>query len=256
MSGFVAHVAGQDILGTLRLVRIHAPDLVRQLRPGHFVLARLYPTWDPYLRVPLFPARIGYTSWYTYVPPNFSFVLDLLSRMPAGTPIHVWGPYGVPFPPPTSGGHAVVITQDVYVPYVLGLIQEYARDGDVVLLVERTGDVLPAELGWLPPAVEYWMGAGYPEGLEERLASLVTWGDRFLFCGPSHWPRYFARWLEKYRFPLRPGTAFALIPDGVTCGLGVCDTCVLEVNSGHIRVCRKGPVLDLAEWFCSGGRGQ
>ncbi len=256
MSGLVAHVAGQDTLGTLRLVRIHAPELVPHLRSGHFVLARLYPTWDPYLRVPLFPASIGHTTWHTYVPPETSFALDIMAHMPTGTPIRLWGPYGTPVPPPLPGENTVVVAQDAYVPYILGALQEYAREGNVVLLVEEADGVLPQELSWLPPAVEYRHVPGDPDALEGVLESVVTWADRFLFCGPAHWPRYFARWLEARRLTLQPGLAFALVPDGVTCGLGVCDTCVLEVRQGRIRICRKGPVLDLARWFrSSGGRG-
>ncbi|NPA90942.1 MAG: hypothetical protein GXO55_05790 [Chloroflexi bacterium] len=249
MREYVAHVAGQDTLGSLLLVRIHAPDLIPHLRPGHFVLARLYPTWDPYLRVPLFPAHMGHATWHTYVPPETSFALELMSRMPAGTPIRLWGPYGTPFPPPTGEENAVIVTQDVYTPYALGLVQEYSRAGNVVLLVERTGDVLPEDLVWLPPAAEYRTVDAVPGALEDALAPLIPWAQRFFFVGPKHWPHYFARWLDERKIRLERNTAWAMIPDGITCGLGLCDTCVLETEQGNIRVCRKGPVLDLARWY-------
>ncbi len=255
MRSFIGHVAGQDTLGTLNLVRFHTPELVPLLQPGHFVLVRLLPTWDPYMRVPLFPVAIGHTTWQTYIPAETSFALDLLARMPAGTPVQLWGPYGTPFPSLQGSHNVLIVAQELYVPYALGLMQRHSREGNVVLLVERTGAALPEDLGWVPPAVEVYTVAAETGALEEKLETLEPWADHLFFVGPRHWPYYFAHWLEEHKMRLEPGVAYALISDGITCGLGLCDTCLLETERGWTRACRKGPVFDLAEWFAHRRRG-
>ena len=249
MSGHLAHIAGQEHVGAFHLTRVHCPDLAKRLRPGHFVLLRLTPTWDPYLRLLLFPVVVDPMTWLVYHRLEDQRALSMLHRAPPGTPVQVWGPFGTAFPDIEEGQRVLVLAQEPYVPYVFGVIRDLAPRHDVVLVVERTGDLLPDDLHWLPPAVEYQPVNPPQARLEDVLSALAPWGDVVFVAGPAHWPQYIAYRLENIWPSLPRGRAFALVVDGLTCGLGLCDRCVLTTRRGSIRVCRKGPVLDLGEWF-------
>ena len=249
MKGVTARVAGQEWLGEFLLVRLHCPSLAERLRPGHFTLVRLLPTWDPYLRVPLFPTILAPLSWLTYVPAERASARRLLEHAPPGTPLLVYGPFGRPFPTPDPHSHVLVMAQEPYVPYLMGLVHQVAATTDTVLLVEHTRAALPTALGWLPPAVEYQPVKRETEALEARVRDLAQWADYVYIAGPRHWPAYFARLLSDVWMGMRPERAFAIVPDDIACGLGLCDRCTLETRRRTVRACRKGPVFDLAEWF-------
>ncbi len=249
MSGRLAHIAGQERMGSLHLTRVHCPKFAPQLRPGYFVLLRLSSVWDPYLRLPLFPVVIDSMTWLVYHHAVDLPGLPLLHQAPPGTQVQVWGPFGTSFPRVEPNARVLVVAQEIYVPYVLGLARDVAVDHDVVLVVERNVKVLPDDLYWLPPAVEFQPVVPSGGRLEEVLSSLVSWADRVFVAGPSHWPHYIAYQLERLWPSFPPGRAFALVPDGIMCGLGVCHRCAISTPRGPVRVCRKGPVLDLAEWF-------
>ena len=249
MKGVIARVAGQERLGNLLLVRLHCPSLAECLRPGHFTLVRLLPTWDPYLRVVLFPTALAPLSWLTYVPAQHGSERHILEHAPVGTPVTVYGPLGHPFPEPEVGSHVLLIAQEPYVPYLMGLAQRSAATTDMVFLVEHTSGDLPPNLEWLPPAVEYQPAGTGAFSLERRVRNLATWADYVYVAGPRHWPAYFGRLLGDLWVATRPGRAFAIVTDGIACGLGICDRCTLETRRRTVRACRKGPVFDLAEWF-------
>lgn len=246
MRGVAARIAGQERLGAFLFVRFHSPPLAKRLRPGHFILVRLLPTWDPYLRVVLFPTALAPLSWLAYISPLQGTPRRILEHAPAGTPVTVYGPFGRPFPEPPAQSNVLIVTQEPYAPYVLGLVQVAANIANVVFLVERTGAGLPQDLTWLPPAVEFHQEEE-PTRVEKRARDLAAWADYVYIAGPRHWPAYFARLLEQVWFTVRPGRAFAIVTDGMACGLGVCDSCVIEVRRGLTRACRKGPVFDVAE---------
>lgn len=249
MKGVPARVAGQERVGDFLFVRLHCPPLAERLQPGHFVLARVLPTWDPYLRVVLFPALLAPLSWLALLSPLTGAPRTVLEHAPAGTPLTVYGPFGQPFPAFPPDANLLAVAQEPYVPYLLALVQRAAAGANVVLLVERTARTLPGNLTWLPPAVEFQQVEAEPPALEDRVRDLAGWADYVCVAGPRHWPVFFARLLEQVWLSLRPGRAFAIVPDGITCGLGLCDRCVLDVRGGTTRACRKGPVFDLAEWF-------
>ncbi len=251
MSRLTAHIAGQETLGTFHLVRLHCPQLAERLHPGHFILARVLPTWDPYLRTALFPARVDRLSCLIYIPPDAGRAASLLLHAPTGTPIHVWGPAGHPFPPPRPQSNVLIIAQEPFVPYVLGLAHTASHVADTVLLVERTGNALPSDLGWLSPSVEFHQVPAEGNALETACHTLIPWADVVFVAGPRHWPRYIAHLLEQTWPLLEPGRAYAILPHGITCGLGLCDRCALDTPRGRLRACRKGPVLDLGEWFAT-----
>ncbi len=249
MIGRLAHIAGQEQVGAFHLTRVHCPDLAEVLRPGHFVLVRFASTWDPYLRIPLFPVVIDPLSWLVYHRLEDAQGLSLLHRSPPGTQVMVWGPLGQPFPSVSPGDRVLVLAQEPYVPYVLGLARDLSVQHDVVMLVEHGGGLLPTDLHWLPPAVEFQTVPSSGAHLDDALSALSSWADKVFVAGPAHWPQYIAYRLETLWMTLPRGRAFALVADGIMCGLGLCDRCVLSTRRGPIRTCRKGPVLDLGEWF-------
>ena len=251
-----AHLAGQETFAQTTLVRFHGPALAQRLQPGQFVLARLLPTWDPYLRVPLFPVSIGHASWLAPLPQAHPTGARILAQAPAGTPVATWGPFGSAFPMPDRDANALIVTQTPSLPYVLGLLQRVSDRANTVLVVENVGPALPDTLHWLPEAVEYRVVPPAEAALEAALSTLIPWTDVLYAAGPRHWARFMGRQVENVRPLLEPGWAYALVVDGITCGLGLCDTCLLDTPRGQVRACRQGPVIDLGEWFSSQARGR
>ncbi len=249
MKEVAARIAGQERVGNFLFVRFHCPSLAERLHPGHFVLARLLPTWDPYLRVALFPTHLAPLSWLVYVPHDRGTVRRILEHAPPGTPLAVYGPLGTPFPEVSPQSNVLAVAQEPYVPYLLGLVQRAGATANVVFLVERTGVALPDDLSWLPPTVEFRQVQRQHDALAAHVHRLAAWADYVFVAGPRYWPSYVARVLEEVWPLLQPGRAFAIVPDGISCGLGLCDRCVVEVRRGEARACRKGPVFDIATWF-------
>ncbi len=254
MTFLLARVAGREQMGAFALVRLQGEHLASRARPGQFWLARPWSGWDPYLRVPVFFVRspAADTCWIYPARPTHA---DLWHHLAEGTLCPLWGPVGAGFPEPEAASNVLLVVAETHVPYVLGLIDRVAARANVVAVVAREGHRLPADLSWLPPSVEFLAVSPEPHALVAALSDLLTWADYLFAAGPSTWPALLVQAWERVRTTLPTGRAYILLPDGLLCGLGVCDRCRLDTPRGPLRVCRKGPVLDLARWWAQ-GRGR
>ncbi len=248
MGHWDAQVVGLEQVGTLVFVHVACPPLNAVSRLGQFVLVRPLPRWDPYLRSVMFlVAHPSQETWWLYAQDLAQSTFRELWQHTAVCSL--WGPWGSGFPALSPGGRVLVMTAERYAAYVLGAVHEWARGMDVVFLLLREGGLLPEAPTWLPPSVEFIPVARNGAEFWAAAQRLLAWTDYVFMCGPSSWPSEVARMWEETRSALTPGRVFALLVDGITCGLGVCDTCVWDTPRGTVRLCRRGPVVDLAHWW-------
>ncbi len=248
MGHWVAQVTGVAEVGGFPFVCLTCPPLSAQARPGQFLLARPWPHWDPYLRQVVFVTRrISPDTCWVYAPGSTVDTLSPFWRMTDQCPL--WGPWGTGFPELPAHNRVLVMTQETYAPYLLGTIYELAEINDLVFLLLREDTLLPEAPSWLPPSVEYRPIVGGMDALLAACQDLLRWTDYLLACGPVTWPQQLVHLWEDTRSTLPPKRAFMLLVDGLTCGLGLCDTCVVMTRHGPTRVCRRGPVMDLAYWW-------
>ncbi|MGI5838396.1 MAG: dihydroorotate dehydrogenase electron transfer subunit [bacterium] len=248
-------LAKEEIAGYCRL-RLAAPALAAEARPGQFVQVRCGATSDPLLRRPL--SLHGIDRGRGEVVLLFNVTgrgTELLSRKEPGETVDLIGPLGNGFRIDPAIRRAVVVGGGIGIAPFPPLLEELAAGGtDVTALAGmRTAALLPL-CRWLrQPGVKFREAtddgscgyAGTVTGLLEEL--LAAGGTELIYaCGPRGMLREVARLADRYGVP-----AQVSLEERMGCGLGACLSCVCQVKTAegfaHKRVCQDGPVFAAAE---------
>ncbi|MGC9358884.1 MAG: hypothetical protein ACP5G7_00730 [Anaerolineae bacterium] len=238
-----------------RLLLLHAPAL-SQAVPGQFVMARCGPGFDPYLRQAVPIHRFLDQDIGLLIRPENEHLRWLASRRP-GDIVDLVGPCGHGFKPTESTDALAVVVQGTgWLP--AGALLDRARCPVQLLVSAPTARQLPPrEL--VPNDVEYlaFVGSEDKASWLEALAKAVTWSTRLALAGPS-WGattpslyRFVASVLHKSPAGLCRGRAEAWLWGELRCGLGCCDSCLVETRRGWQRICTDGPVFDLGDLVLS-----
>lgn len=117
-------------------LRLHCPELARQIVPGQFFMVRAPDTTDPLLGRP-FALYDIYEEHGEPAGVDFGYIVigkltSIMSRWKPGQPVELWGPLGNGFPPPPAG-HLMMVAGGIgQTPFLavareaLGL-QDYGR---------------------------------------------------------------------------------------------------------------------------------
>ena len=224
----IAHCQRIELVGQ-RVRAQFACDLIPA--PGQFLLARLAPTFDPYLRQTLFPVLIS----------DSGFAAELAADDPAlrflapGISVDVIGPAGLPAPdlPPRS---RLLLIAD-HDPAVLLPFASRAIGGGgaaTVLLAH------PYPLDALDPEIELRVG-----DLAALTAEFAPGADAVLIhTDPSfHQPIYDSLTNAHFLFPSDYARALLRLPK--PCGVGACGACAVKTARGHKLACADGPFFPL-----------
>ncbi|HEY5474367.1 MAG TPA: dihydroorotate dehydrogenase electron transfer subunit [Candidatus Limnocylindrales bacterium] len=237
-------------------LRLLAPDIAENARPGQFVHVRVTPvaagaepSYDPLLRRPLSLLRISKASGeieclYDVVGRGTA----LLSQARPGQSLDVLGPLGRPFDLGARTRQALLVGGGVGIAPLIALAElALARDVAVTLLAgfRSATQAYPASL--LPPEVEYVVttddgSAGRPGRVTEVLGEYTDWADKVFACGPLPMLRALSRLDLPRRLPVQVS-----MEEHMGCAMGVCLGCVVPTKHGLQRVCRDGPVFGLRE---------
>ncbi|MCE5258499.1 MAG: hypothetical protein LLG44_05485 [Chloroflexi bacterium] len=224
------------------LLYLRCPELAAAATPGQFVMLRLSPSADPYLRLPLPIHRllkdgivlfISNADWSPYLD---SFVvgdkLDLLG--PGGQAQNIAGYQTLAL---VSQGFGIA-------PLLSFADRTHAR---VVLLasVASPGQVYPREL--VPKQVEYrtFVGQASEAAWRAALAELPDWAHRVFAAGGKPLYTQLRSCFEQHIIPLKPGRVYIWSADNLVCGLGACRGCAITTRHGQRLCCQDGPFMDL-----------
>ncbi|MBI5712018.1 MAG: hypothetical protein HZC38_01125 [Chloroflexi bacterium] len=195
-------------------------DLVPAL--GQFLLARLTPSLDPYLRLPLFPSSLSPTSFSVDLPRDFN--------ISPGMMIDLIGPCGAAIEESRERERVLLIADDspaALLPFASSAI---ARAGTATVILAQ-----PYPLDSLDPRIEIHRG-----DLLTLTQDLAPHADR-IFIHTSHASLHFA--LRTSHFEL--SSAYTLLTHPTPCGVGACQACYVKTNRGHKMSCIHGPFFNL-----------
>lgn len=195
-------------------------DLVPSL--GQFLLARLTPSLDPYLRVPLFPSSLSFSS--------FSVDLPRDTLLTPGMRIDLIGPCGVAIEESKERERVLLIADDspaALLPFASSAI---ARAGAATVILAR-----PYPLDSLDPRIEIHRG-----DLITLTNELAPHADR-IFIHTSHKTLF----TPHASLVTHHVSTYALFTLPMPCGIGACQACYVKTNRGHKMSCLDGPFFKL-----------
>ena len=229
MRATTAHCTRLELFGDRVRARFDC-DLVP--RPGQFLLARLTPAYDPYLRQSLFPSQLS----------EAGFALDLPTASPVlgfitpGAQVDILGPAGSPLPdiPPRSRVLLIAHDPSALLPLAAGAIQS---GGEATLLLSS-----PYPLEALDPQIELRVG-----DLASLAAEFASTADLVFMHVPAPLRKTLHDRLADSRAVLAPSLAHALCSTATPCGTGACGACYVRTTRGHKLACLDGPFFSLAQ---------
>jgi dihydroorotate dehydrogenase electron transfer subunit len=250
-------VSNTEIADNVYVLRLEEPDQARDIRPGQFVHVRCVgPTVsDPLLRRPLSILRTGASVLNDLPTGQYDVLYDVVGRgthlltgLRPGDFADVLGPLGNPFTLERTTRRILLVAGGVGIVPMIALAEEAIKRNVEVTLIAgfRTRrKVFPAQL--VPREVEYIVATddgtmGHHGLVTALLPELLPWTDQICACGPIPMLRALAANQLTGSLP----TQIAM-EEHMGCAVGVCLGCVVPTRSGYQRVCRDGPVFNLAD---------
>lgn len=239
-----------QVTADLWALRLHAPRIARESRPGQFVHVRLGDGIDPLLRRPMSLCRIGADTIDLLVRPAGKGSRMMIEK-PVGESLDCLGPLGNGFTLHPWARHLLMVSGGSGIAPLVALSEDaVARDLSVVLLFgARSSDrVYPSEL--LPPEVEYTVAtddgsAGHHGLVTDLLPEYLGWADAIFACGPRP---MFLSILEVMRRANSNKPVQLSLEENMACGVGACFGCAVETRGGEMKsVCADGPVFEMRE---------
>ncbi|MBR4172352.1 MAG: dihydroorotate dehydrogenase electron transfer subunit [Kiritimatiellae bacterium] len=234
-------------------LRLRAPQIAGQARPGQFVHIRVPGLEASALRRPfsIYGAEGDELRILFKVVGRGS---EALSRVQAGVAVPVLGPLGNGFPKPAKGTVPVCVAGG-YGVAPLSFLAKRTGAGGITLIGGRTAaDILAAAdfepLGWTVKVATQDGSLG-TKGLvtvllEETLGQLREEGKKaeIFACGPTGMLRAVGAMAET-----EGSRAWLSLDERMVCGVGACLGCVQKIRredgSEYLaRVCKDGPVFE------------
>ncbi|RME83438.1 MAG: hypothetical protein D6775_08100 [Caldilineae bacterium] len=250
-----APLVERRIDGAIQELRLHAPELTKLLQPGQPVLIRTSWGMSPFLRRTFYPVALAEDSFLIRVPPSGDRGFAWLRMAPIGARLDCMGPVGRGFALPQHVRRVLCLGEGEWAWVLLPVIEQAVRDRlSVTLAVEARPSRHPIPARRLPLAVEYRLfgtdrGRGKEERLSARFPELLPWADVVFAAGSPEFYAGLRDSIEVERVHFAAGFAQVLHPAHFFCGFGACQACATDVAGGRRRVCLRGPVFDLFDYF-------
>jgi dihydroorotate dehydrogenase electron transfer subunit len=247
-------VSQEPVPGGYYRLRLYAPTVSPQVRPGQFVHVRLPAPADALLRRPFSVYRTDGPDLVILYKPVGRGTRAMTELCP-GMRLNLLGPLGNGFPRP-SVDHIPLLVAGGYGMAALYLLARESPVRGVVLVGGATSqDILCVpefeQLGWEVRIATEDGSLGH-RGIVTDL--LDAWGTspqsskppELFACGPNGMLQAVAE-----RAIRNDWTAWLSMDRAMCCGVGACWTCVQKVRDpaspdgwAWVRICREGPVLE------------
>lgn len=241
----------------ITLLRVSSPAIVQRAQPGQFVMARVLPAWDPFLRTPLLIAGIdaedaALTLWV----PAGSAARERLQQVRMGSQLDLLGPLGRSFIRRDGLRQVLLVVEGNGVGPLLSLAHEFLTAGiETALLAVIPADSDPYPPEALPVALEYQRA---PRGEAGAVAhEMIRWAGTIYASGSRQFYHDLAAAIRDARPGQRGGFAFGISvepfgweppawqPARLACGLGACGSCLVPMGNSSRLACLDGPTFDL-----------
>ena len=255
-------------------MRLHSPEVARQILPGQFFMLRSVDRTDPLLGRPFALLDIVRDASGAVTGLDFGYVVvgkftGLLSQLSAGSQLEIWGPLGNGFAPPEQCHLAIVAGGIGQTPFV-AVIRE-------ALGLEKYGD--GSRSGFTPPRkITFCYGArtaqalagtewfeqlgvdvrlatddgsrghaGFVTGVLQNLMGSADPPTQIYCCGPEPLMRAVAKISGAANIP-----AWLSLETPMACGFGACFSCVARIRQpdgtwDYRRTCVEGPIFPAAD---------
>jgi dihydroorotate dehydrogenase electron transfer subunit len=256
--GRVLSAMAVGALGTL--LRMSAPAISAQARPGQFVNVRAGPSFDPLLRRPCSFARIDRAAGeIELVVKPLDAGGEWIATRPAGASCDLLGPLGTAFVVRRSARNLLLVADGTGIAPIRVVAEQESNRRNVTLLMSgrSVGELWPSDR--LPTTVEYVTATedgsfGITGSAIDAIKPLLEWADQLCASGPWAMLAALGRLREEAEraSATYPGRAALLdaqvgVEQRLACAMGVCRGCVVTGPGGSARVCREGPVFALGE---------
>lgn len=267
--------------GDQHLLRLHAPEIAAEAKPGSFVHLKTDPTHP--LRRPISIMRVSKREgWVELLYKVFGAGTGELTRRQVGEKLSLIGPIGRPFIPHMERPRPLLIGGGVGMPPMIfiadqlreikGAYQPFVILGSEVPFpfTSRPSKIIvpgiDSDVIGAMPLLEDWdipsrmaSRQGYPGCFDGYVTDLARqWLDtldesqlkevEIFSCGPHPMLEAVAALAREYRIPCQVS-----MEEFMACGIGGCAGCVIEVQTDKgpemKRVCVDGPVFDARQVF-------
>jgi dihydroorotate dehydrogenase electron transfer subunit len=255
-------------------IRLQAPELARQIRPGQFVMLRLPGSSDPLLGRPfaLYDTVLDAAGVPVAVDIVYLVVGKLTGKLAAlrsGDWLHVWGPLGNGFGSYEGcdcvGLVAGGIGQTPFLAHARQLLgtrgyggRAPRREVERVALFYgvRTVDLAAGVPDFREAGAEVQVATddgslGYKGFVTDLLQQASPFPDRLVGCGPAPMLKALATVARSRNVPCDVS-----LETPMACGVGICFSCVTCVRTpdgpDYRRVCVEGPIFDCASLVWEG----
>lgn len=251
------------------LMRIKAPDIARESRPGQFLMVKCGE--KVVLRRPLSihdvtrsgEVHLLFTipdSNSTEKPPEVGREMEIksikgqgtlwLSKLEEGVELDLLGPLGNGFQIEPSTQNILIVAGGIGIAPLKFLAKKALalKKSVTILLGARTrSGIYPENL--LPREVKLVLATedgslGRKARVTDLLHEHLVWADQVFACGPQ------AMYVEMVKQctdrEVKKPVQFSL-EVRMGCGVGACYACSIKTKQGMLRVCREGPVFNISD---------
>ena len=269
-------IAHQEFPGDQFVLRVKAPAIAAQARPGSFAHLQCDPLLP--MRRPLSIMRVDpHAGWVEFLYKVLGHGTRLLSRRAPGEHLSIMGPIGLPFEAHMDRPRPLLIGGGVGIPPMVFLADSLRAIKGAYQPLVIMGSEVPFPFAPRPsrfvvpgipdgtiaamPLMEDWAIPsrlaslqGYPGCIEGYVTELARhWLDALseaqrrevavFACGPHPMLEAVARLAHEYRLPCQVS-----LEEFMACAVGGCAGCTVEVQTAKgpamKRVCVDGPVFD------------
>lgn len=241
----------RQVTADLWSIRLLAPGVARESRPGQFVHVRVSNGVDPLLRRPMSICRIGQDSIELLLRAAGKGSKMMIDK-PVGDRLDLLGPLGNGFTIHPADRQLLMVAGGSGIGPLVALSEAAVAKGLAVTLLygARSADlVYPA--GLLSEEVEYVVAtndgtAGHHGLVTDLLEDYLGWADALYGVGPH---AMFSSMRGVMRDAGGTGKSVQLsLEENMACGVGACFGCVVENRRGEMKsVCEDGPVFEMRD---------